>query len=107
MISVCFVFGGRRHTLELEEDGGSLMEAAVRHEVEGIVGECGGSAVCGTCHVYVEENDLDRLSPMNDFEDAVLDGTASERRVNSRLACQISLTPAIDGLTVHIPDRQY
>lgn len=83
MISICLVFGERRQTLEFEADGGSLMEAAVQHEVDGIIGECGGSAVCGTCHVYVEESDLGRLPPMNDFEDAMLDGTASERRPNS------------------------
>jgi 2Fe-2S ferredoxin len=107
MIRVCFIFRGQRRTLQLEDDGASLMEAAVQHEVEGIVGECGGSAVCGTCHVYIDENDCARLPSMNDFEDAMLDGTASERRANSRLACQIPVTPALDGLTVHIPESQY
>ena len=39
--------------------GTSLMTAAVKHGVEGIIGECGGVCMCATCHIYVREEFLD------------------------------------------------
>jgi 2Fe-2S ferredoxin len=86
--------------------GLSVMQGATNQSVNGIVGECGGNAMCATCHVYVEPAQFARLPPMGADEDAVLDSTASERRPNSRLSCQIVVTPELDGLTVHLPVRQ-
>jgi 2Fe-2S ferredoxin len=87
-------------------DGESAMLAATKHGLDGIVAECGGNAMCATCHVYVDEAWLARLPPMADDEDALLDGTAAERRANSRLSCQIKLTAELDGLVLRLPDRQ-
>lgn len=87
--------------------GHSLMQAAMTLAVDGIVAECGGNAMCATCHVYVADDWLAALPPMDAGEDALLDGTAAERTANSRLSCQIIVRPALDGLTVTIPDRQY
>jgi 2Fe-2S ferredoxin len=86
--------------------GTTVMLGAVAHGIEGIVAECGGNCMCATCHVYVEPDQLDTLPPMSDEEDALLDGTAAERRPSSRLSCQITVTPELDGLVVHLPDRQ-
>lgn len=86
--------------------GASVMEAAVHHNVRGIDAECGGSCSCATCHVYVDDAFVDRLAPPDAMESELLDGTASERRPNSRLSCQILVTPSLDGLTVHVPARQ-
>jgi 2Fe-2S ferredoxin len=86
--------------------GESVMLAATRHGLDGIVAECGGNAMCATCHVYVDEVWLARLSPMADEEDALLDGAAAERLPNSRLSCQIKLAPELDGLVLRLPDRQ-
>ena len=97
---------GSRQSLDLE-DGMSIMQGAVANGVFGIVGECGGNAMCATCHVFVDENDLDRLEPMDDLEDEMLEETAISRRPNSRLSCQIRVGPDLDGLTVHMPERQY
>jgi 2Fe-2S ferredoxin len=36
----------------------------------------------------------------------MLAGTAARRKKNSRLACQIRITPQLDGLVVRIPERQ-
>jgi 2Fe-2S ferredoxin len=82
------------------------MTAAVKHGVEGIIGECGGVCMCATCHVYVREDYLDKLPPVMDTEEAVLEVTNAERQPNSRLSCQIKMTEALDGLTVTIPASQ-
>ena len=82
--------------------GDSVMEVAVKHGVEGIVAECGGACSCATCHVYLDPTWADRVPPITDEEDEMLEGTASPRTAESRLSCQIPVTDAIDGLTVTI-----
>ena len=86
--------------------GTSVMSAAVAHGLDGIVAECGGNAMCATCHVYIAESDLARIPPMKDVEDEMLDSTAAERTGRSRLSCQLVVTPELDGLTVHLPSEQ-
>lgn len=86
--------------------GTSVMETAIRHNIRGIDAECGGSCSCATCHVYVDDAFLARLTPPDDMEDELLDGTASERKPNSRLSCQITVTAELDGLTVRVPETQ-
>ena len=96
---------GDRHEIDVPV-GDSVMEGAVRHGVDGIVAECGGNCLCATCHVYVEERFLPLLAPVGEEQDAMLDSTASERKPNSRLSCQISVRVELDGLTVHMPETQ-
>jgi ferredoxin, 2Fe-2S len=86
--------------------GTTLMTAAVKHGVDGIIGECGGVCMCATCHIYVREEFLDKLPPIKDTEEAVLEVTNAERLPNSRLSCQIKMTEELDGLTVKIPPSQ-
>ncbi|MFG2882796.1 2Fe-2S iron-sulfur cluster-binding protein [Streptomyces sp. NPDC048297] len=86
--------------------GTTLMRGAVTNDVDGIVGQCGGAAQCATCHVYVDLEGLDKLDPMDEEEDGMLDFTACPRADNSRLGCQVKVTDALDGLVVHIPERQ-
>lgn len=86
--------------------GASVMETAIHHNIRGIDAECGGSCSCATCHVYVADEFLDRLVPPDEMEDELLDGTASARAPNSRLSCQITITAALDGLTVRVPETQ-
>ena len=88
------------------EIGNSAMRAALAHGLEGIVAECGGNAVCATCHVYVDEAWLAKLKPVSADEDELLDGTASDRLPNSRLSCQIEMTSELDGLVLRLPARQ-
>lgn len=97
--------GGRQTTLECTT-GQSLMEAAVANNVEGIEAECGGTMTCATCHVYVRDEFLAKLPAMTGDEDATLDFTASLRKANSRLSCQIRLDEEVDGLTVDLPETQ-
>lgn len=86
--------------------GISLMQAATGHGVPGILADCGGLPSCGTCHVFVDPAWADRLPPPAADELAVLEITAVPRRANSRLACQIRLTPALQGLLLRLPDYQ-
>ncbi len=87
-------------------DGWSLMQAALSQGVDGIVGECGGSCACATCHCYVDPARLHELSPPNDTEQSMLANVAAERRPNSRLACQIKAGPALAGLVLTLPESQ-
>lgn len=96
---------GQATTLNLP-DGWSLMQGATANGVDGILGECGGSCACATCHCYVDEARLAELPPASDNELAMLENVADERRPGSRLACQIKASDAIDGLIVHLPATQ-
>jgi 2Fe-2S ferredoxin len=86
--------------------GISVMAVAVANAIDGIVAECGGNLMCATCHVYVEPGQVERLPPVADDEDEMLDSTESERTAYSRLGCQLELTADLDGLVVHVPERQ-
>nr|WP_281385978.1 2Fe-2S iron-sulfur cluster-binding protein [Nocardioides luti] len=86
--------------------GGSLMKAATSHLVPGIVAECGGNASCATCHVYLETEDVALACPDGSVEDEMLDFTASPRRANSRLSCQVQVGDQLEGLTVEVPGAQ-
>ena len=97
---------GREEGLEAPE-GVSLMQVASGAGVKGIVAECGGSGICATCHVYVDPAWAAQLPQPGPDELAMLECTAAERRPGSRLACQIRITAALQGLVVHVPERQY
>jgi 2Fe-2S ferredoxin len=96
---------GERDEVELAA-GTTVKDGALENGVEGIVAECGGNAMCATCHVYVDESWLEKLPERSDVEDEMLDSTACERTENSRLSCQIRLTDELDGLVVHLPEEQ-
>ncbi len=96
---------GKEETVEVSA-GTSLMMAATQNGVDGIEAECGGCCMCATCHVYVEESFLDKLSPPDELEQEMLEETAAEAKANSRLSCQIPVTDALDGLVVRLPERQ-
>lgn len=97
---------GRRHEIT-GRDGDNAMDIAVDHDIERIVGDCGGNVMCATCHVYVAEGWADRLPPISNDEDAMLDATATPRDpARSRLSCCIVLSPALDGIELHLPEAQ-
>jgi 2Fe-2S ferredoxin len=89
------------------EIGESAMEAARRNTVDNILAECGGSCICATCHVYVAPGCEHLLAPPETIERDTLDFTAEDVRPESRLACQIKLTPAHEGLVLQVaPTRR-
>jgi 2Fe-2S ferredoxin len=86
--------------------GTTVMAAALKNGIDGIVAECGGVCMCSTCHVFVDDNFFARLPPAQDTEEAVLEISAVERRATSRLSCQIKVTDDLDGLIVRLPEKQ-
>lgn len=96
---------GTIRTVDLP-DGVSLMDGALSHAIPGIDGDCGGACACATCHVYVDDEWLAKLSPMNELERRMI-VYATDVNANSRLACQIKVSPALDGLIVRTPAQQY
>lgn len=96
---------GETQTVELEI-GTSVMEGAIENNIDGIVAECGGSCMCATCHVFVDEKFLAKLSKKSDEEIEMLEETAVESKANSRLSCQIEMTEELDGLVIHTPETQ-
>jgi len=98
-------FDGTAHVTEVP-NGKTLMLAAQANNIAGILGECGGQAMCATCHVYVDEEYLSLLPDMSEDEDEMLSATASERKENSRLACQLTATEELDGLVLQLPETQ-
>jgi 2Fe-2S ferredoxin len=83
--------------------GRTLMEAAVAANVPGVVGECGGSLSCATCHVHVAEDWAAATGTPGDFEEAMLDVSDAPRGPTSRLSCQIVMAPSLDGLVLRVP----
>jgi 2Fe-2S ferredoxin len=83
------------------------MKAALSGNIDGVAADCGGTLTCATCHVMVREPWLSKLPAMKDDEDGMLDFAASARQSNSRLACQIELTDALDGMQIDLPATQY
>ena len=96
---------GTIHRIEADE-GESLMRAALRHGIEGIVAECGGECECATCHVYVDERFYAMVPAPSAAECELLDFVAAERKTTSRLSCQIKLGAVLDGIEVTLPDQQ-
>lgn len=106
MVKVTYISTTGEQTTVEGKPGDSVMQTAVDHGIEGIVGECGGSMACATCHVFVDEAFLAATGEKSDSEEAMLEGAASDVRPNSRLSCQIRLSDALDGLVVQVAEEQ-
>jgi ferredoxin, 2Fe-2S len=87
-------------------DGESVMAAAVKNGVPGIIGECGGNASCATCHVFVRDEFVALVGEPNPTEEDLLEMGVSDRREGSRLSCQIKMNGELDGLTVDIAPQE-
>ena len=85
--------------------GLTLMEIALREDVDGITAECGGACACATCHIYVDPQFSATLPPADDVEQAMLE-FATDVQPNSRLSCQIEVTAQMSGLRVTTPASQ-
>jgi 2Fe-2S ferredoxin len=91
---------GERFALNVEP-GLTVMEALRENGVDELMAICGGCCSCATCHVFVDPAALSKLPPLSNDENELL--ASSSRRTNtSRLACQITLSEALDGLHVAV-----
>ena len=84
--------------------GLNIMEAAVMNNVAGIDGECGGSCICGTCHVRVDAAWLPKLMAPQAIEAVMLEALP-DAQPNSRLSCQIKVSEGLDGMVLYLPGR--
>ena len=83
----------------------TLMQIAVDNAVPGILGDCGGSCSCATCHGYVDSRWADRLPPQSETEVFMLE-SVPDLRAGSRLCCQIKMHAELDGIVVQLPEEQ-
>jgi ferredoxin, 2Fe-2S len=86
--------------------GLSVMQAALAHNVSGVIAECGGSAACATCHVYVVSGPSGLFPEISMQEDQMLDCTAEERQPQSRLSCQLKVPVTDETFVIRIPEQQ-
>ena len=94
----------KTNTVEVQ-NGLTVMEGAIQNDIRGIDADCGGGMSCATCHVYVDENWIDKLPQKEDGEEDMLD-MAFEPKKNSRLSCQLIVSDELDGLIVNTPSKQ-
>tara|TARA_B100000287_G_scaffold384775_1_gene391514 strand:- start:514 stop:834 length:321 start_codon:yes stop_codon:yes gene_type:complete len=95
---------GKSHTVDVS-NGLTVMEGAVQNDIPGIDADCGGSMACATCHVYVKDDWFNKLPPKTEGEDDMLD-QAFKPSSSSRLSCQIQISDDLEGLKVHLPEKQ-
>lgn len=96
---------GTKHEVEAEA-GSTLMDVAVQNGVPGIDADCGGACACATCHVYIDTDWSDKLNEKGEMEEQMLE-LAENYQDTSRLACQVKVTPDMDGILVNMPESQY
>ncbi len=86
------------------EVGLSVMEVIREAGFDELLALCGGVCSCATCHVHVDPEYADKLDPMDEDEDDLLDSSGA-RNAHSRLSCQIRFTDELDGLKVEIAEE--
>jgi 2Fe-2S ferredoxin len=86
--------------------GMSVMQGALNHRIEGILGECGGNCMCATCHVYVDPAFLPFIPAAVSNEKIMLSIAAEGPAANSRLSCQIKMSEKLEGIVVRLPAKQ-
>jgi 2Fe-2S ferredoxin len=95
---------GTQRTVDVAR-GVSVMQGAIDNNVRGIIAECGGGCSCATCHVYIDEAWMQKVSEKSQGEDDMLEAVV-DLKPNSRLSCQIAMSDSLDGLIVHMPAKQ-
>ena len=106
-VTINFIASSGINTALQGKIGSSLMAIATANNIDGIAADCGGLLTCATCHVFVAEPFASQLPPPDAEELSMLAFTAVPRQPNSRLSCQITLSAALDGVTVTLPASQY
>ncbi len=106
MTKIVYVeFNGKEHVVDVA-NGLTVMEGARDNGIPGIEADCGGACACSTCHVYVDAAWVDRLPKKDAMEEDMLDFAWQPDGARSRLTCQVKVTAELDGLRVHMPQKQ-
>jgi 2Fe-2S ferredoxin len=106
MVKITYIeFNGTEHVVDVE-DGLTVMEGARDNDIPGIEADCGGACACSTCHVYIDNDWVDRLPQKEDMESDMLEFAFSPNEKTSRLTCQITVTDDLEGLIVRMPEKQ-
>ncbi|GAB3378774.1 2Fe-2S iron-sulfur cluster-binding protein [Spongiibacter taiwanensis] len=106
MVNVVFrTHSGEETAVDIPEEG-NLMEAAVANNISGIAADCGGSMVCGTCHVMVAPEWQEKLPEQSEMEKDIL-SYVPEPQPSSRLTCQIPVTAELEGIVLQLPEHQH
>jgi 2Fe-2S ferredoxin len=94
---------GKEH--EVAAKAGLKVMEVLRELDYGVAAICGGMCSCATCHVYIDRDWQGRLpAPMSDERELL--GELTQYKDNSRLSCQVEMTPDLSGLRVTIaPDE--
>jgi 2Fe-2S ferredoxin len=96
---------GTEHVVEVAS-GLTVMEGARDNNIPGIEADCGGACACSTCHVYVHPDWVGKIPGKDDMEEDMLDFAFQPDPARSRLTCQIKVSDDMDGLIVHMPEKQ-
>ena len=99
-----YTHDSKTHTIDVQ-NGLTVMEGAVQNDIPGIDADCGGGMACATCHVYVKDDWFSKLPEKENGEDDMLD-QAYQPNSSSRLSCQIIISEDLNGLVVHLPEKQ-
>ncbi len=91
---------GSEHEVEARA-GWSVMETIRDNGFDELLALCGGCCSCATCHVHIDAAYMDKLPPMSEDENDLLD-SSEHRDATSRLSCQVILTEELDGLRATI-----
>ena len=93
---------GKTH--ELTAQMGSTIMEIIRDAGLDIEAACGGCCACATCHVYITNDKIEKLIPIDDDEESMLDQAFNIKK-NSRLGCQIEYTEEMDGMELVLPNE--
>ncbi|MBL1404623.1 MAG: (2Fe-2S)-binding protein [Hyphomicrobiales bacterium] len=106
MTEVIFVSANGEKTTVEANAGDTVMQTALAANISDIIAECGGAMMCATCHVYVDDDWLERVGKADEDELTMLDFASSEVKPTSRLSCQIKVDDENSGMIIHLPDSQ-
>ena len=90
---------GSKISIEAEE-GTTIKDAIMDKLSPGNFALCGGNCICATCHVYIAEEDFNKLAPRKDDEIETLETNDINQTKLSRLSCQIELKEEFNNITV-------
>jgi len=105
MTTITFIDHAGTERVVAARPGDTLKDVALDNDIPGIDADCGGVCACATCHVFIDEAYMAIVGPPGECEAPMLE-FLDELRPNSRLSCQIEVTPELDGLRVGTPESQ-